>query len=126
MSKLSPGFPFGSEAELGLNTSSFTFIGPDGVQYRWALGAMGMNPGRVSPSPSLPVFPTLNSDLKLVTADEKKTVIAEFRRPCYLIKREKARLEVKPAGMDMLDYIVVTFVCVEQTRREREAAARSR
>ena len=63
--------------------------------------------------------------MKLVTTDEKKTVIAEFHRPHYFINKQKARLEVKPAGMDMLDYIVLTFVFVEQTRREREAAAKS-
>lgn len=63
--------------------------------------------------------------MKLVTTDEKKTVIAEFHRPNYIINKQKARLEVKPQGMEMLDYIIVTFVFVEQTRREREAAARS-
>ncbi|KAF9781699.1 hypothetical protein BJ322DRAFT_1111630 [Thelephora terrestris] len=74
----------------GKMKGSFTFTGPDGVQYRWALGAMGMNPGR------------------LVTTDEKKTVIAEFHRPHYFINKQKARIEVQPAGMDILDYIIVT------------------
>jgi hypothetical protein len=60
-----------------------------------------------------------------VTTDEKKTVIAEFHRPHYFINKQKARLEVNSAGMFMLDYIIVTFVFVEQTRREREAASRS-
>ena len=54
--------------------------------------------------------------MKLVTADNKKTVIAEFHLPHYFINRQRARLEVKPEGMGMLDYIIVTFVFVEQTR----------
>ncbi|KAF9649437.1 hypothetical protein BDM02DRAFT_3113862 [Thelephora ganbajun] len=58
---------------------------------------------------------------KLVTADGEKTVIAEFHPPHYFINKQKARLDVQPAGMGMLDYIVLTFVFVEQSRREREA-----
>lgn len=61
-----------------------------------------------------------NRDFKLVTTDEKKTVIAEFHRAHHIIKKRKARLEVQPAGMHMLDYIVLTFVIVENKRRERE------
>ena len=58
--------------------------------------------------------------MKLVTTDEKKTEIAKFHRAHYITKRQKPRLEVQPAGMDMLDYIVLTFVLAEQKRRERE------
>jgi len=72
-----------------------------------------------SPPPSV-----LNHVMKLVTADEKKTVIAEFHRARHLRKR-KARLEVQPAGMDMLDYIILTFVFAENKRRERETRAKS-
>ena len=64
-------------------------------------------------------------DLKLVTTNEKKKVIAEFHRAHYIMKRQKARLEVQPAGMDMLDYIVLTFVFTEDKRRERERRTRS-
>ena len=67
----------------------------------------------------------LNLGMKLVTTDEKKTVIAEFHRAHYVIKKRKARIEVQPAGMGMLDYIVLTFVFAEQKRRERESRARS-
>jgi len=56
----------------------------------------------------------------LVTTDEKKTVIAEFHRTHHFTRREKPRLEVQPAGIDMLDYIVLTFVFAENKRRERE------
>ena len=61
-----------------------------------------------------------NRDFKLVTTDEKKTVIAEFHRAHHIIKKRKARLEVQPAGVHMLDYIVLTFMIVENKRRERE------
>ena len=56
----------------------------------------------------------------MVTTDEKKTVIAEFHRAHHFTRREKPRLEVQPAGIDMLDYIVLTFVFAENKRRERE------
>jgi len=63
-----------------------------------------------------------NCITKLVTTDEKKTVIAEFHRAHHIFKKRKARLEVQPAGMHMLDYIILTFVIVERKRREREEA----
>lgn len=63
--------------------------------------------------------------MKLVTADGEKTVIAEFHPANYIVKRRKARLEVQPAGMDMLDYIILTFVIVENKRREREGVSAS-
>ena len=101
------------------------FTGPDGVQYRWAMGAFGMNYPKASSLPSPPVFLAPNQHMKLVTADEKKTTIAEFHRAHHFTKREKARLEIQPAGMEMLDYIILTFVFAEHKRREREARARS-
>jgi len=61
--------------------------------------------------------------MKLVTADEKQEVIAEFHRAHHITKKQKARLEVQPAGMDMLDYIVLTFVFAENKRRERERSS---
>jgi len=93
--------------KCGKMKGSYMFTGPDGVQYRWAMGAFGMS------------FP------KLVTTDSKKTVIAEFHRARYLVKKRKARLEIQPAGMEMLDYIILTFVFAEHKRRERESRARS-
>jgi len=41
----------GERAESSSNTRSFMFTGPDGVQYRWALGAFGMNYPKVSQFP---------------------------------------------------------------------------
>ena len=58
--------------------------------------------------------------MELVTADEKETVIAEFHCPNYLIGKQKGKLEVRAEGMEMLDYIVLTFVYVEYKRRQRE------
>jgi hypothetical protein len=86
---------------------------------------MGTNYPKVSLFSISPASSTLNRGMKLVTADEKKTVIAEFHRRHYFRKKQKARLEVQPAGMDMLDYIVLTFVFAENKRREREQAAAS-
>ena len=104
-----------------MNARSFTFTGPDGVEYRWALGSMGMNCPKVRFSdPS--IFSALNDETKLVTIDDK-TVIAEFHRPNHITNKQKARLEVQPAGMGMLDLIILTFVIVDWTRRGREAAA---
>jgi hypothetical protein len=60
--------------------------------------------------------------LKLVTADEEKKLIAEFHRAHKIMKKEKAKLEVQAAGMHMLDYIILTLVIAEQTRRDREVA----
>ena len=60
--------------------------------------------------------------MKLVTTDEKKTVIAEYHRARYLVNKQKARLEVQPVGVGMLDYIVLTFVVAETMRRERQEA----
>jgi hypothetical protein len=62
---------------------------------------------------------------KLVTMDENKTVIAKFHKARCCFRKRKARLEVHPAGMGMLDHIILTFVFAEQKRREREQAAKS-
>jgi hypothetical protein len=61
----------------------------------------------------------------LVTTDERKTVIAQFHRARYFKNRRKAQLEVQPAGMDMLDLIILTFVYAETKRRERERRMRA-
>jgi len=63
--------------------------------------------------------------MKLVTTDEKKTVIAEFHRAHYFTRKEKAKLEVQPAGMVMLDHIVLTWMYAENKRRERETGGDS-
>lgn len=84
------------------------------------MGALGLHLPKVSFFSDSPVFWRLNDGMKLVTADEKKTVIAEFHRPNYFVHKQKARLDIQPEGMGMLDLIVVTFVYVERKRRQRE------
>ena len=110
------------------DSRSFKFTGPDGVEYRWALGPMGMKYPKVS-LPHLacgtPSRWTLTHGLKLVTTDGKKTEIARFYRPKCFPKKQKARLEVHPAGMEMLDFVVLTFVIAETKRRARESLAKS-
>ena len=49
--------------------------------------------------------------------DSTGTLLAQFH-PISLFKREKAYLEVTPAGMDMLDHIIVTFIPVDVDRRK--------
>ena len=69
-----------------------------------------------------PVSSTLNRGVELVTTDENKTVIAEFH--CAQ-RKQKARLVVQPAGVNMLDYIILTFIFADTKRREREAGLKS-
>lgn len=54
---------------------------------------------------------------QLTADDPDKTLIAEFHG-CKPFKKMKPYLEVTPAGMDMLDHVVVTFIPVEVRRRE--------
>jgi hypothetical protein len=112
-------------AESVPNARSYLFTGPDGVQYRWALGAVGLHHPKVSLPPASPVSSMLNRDMELVTTDEKQTVIAEFHPGHHILNKQKARLEVQPAGMEMLDHIVLAFVMVETKRRERRTRAKS-
>ena len=84
------------------------------------LGAFGVDCPKVSTFLASLLSSALNHIVKLVTTDEKKTVVAEFHPANYLAKRRKARLEVHHAGIDMLDYIILTFVFVENKRRVRE------
>lgn len=106
-----------SGAEFCSNISNFKFTGPDGVEYRWAMRAPGSMCPRVSLFAVSPGPSVLNHGLQLVIADEKETEIAKFYRAGCFSKR-KARLEVRPAGMGMLDHIIFTFIYVEQRRRE--------
>jgi len=70
--------------------------------------------------------PALNSrGMKLVTTDGKKAVVAELHRAHHFTRREKAKLEVQPAEMDMLDHIVLTWVFAESKRRDRETRVKA-
>ena len=68
------------------------FTGPDGVQYRWAMGAFGTNYPKGSLFSIFPGSSTLNPGPKLVAADEGR-VVAEFRRAHCIAKGQKTRLE---------------------------------
>lgn len=118
-------FSTGNRVESVSDARSYMFTGPDGVQYKWAMGPCGMNLPKASIPSVPPPCSRLNQIVKLVSTDGEKTVIAEFHRARHLIKPRKARLEVQPAGMEMLDYIVLTFVFAETKRRQREAAAKT-
>lgn len=84
--------PFGDKMKL-----CFVF-NHKGVSYRWSLGASKRNP-------------------KLFINDSSKTLIASFH-PSKLFKKEQPYMEVTPAGMDMLDHIVVTYIPVEVRRKQ--------
>jgi hypothetical protein len=112
----------GNAIEFVSTARSYTFIGPDDVQYRWALGALGLHHPKVTSFPNSPAFQTLDHTMQLVTTDEQKRVIAEFHPAHHLINSRRARLEVQPEGMKMLDLIILTFVYVERKRRQREGA----
>ena len=116
--------PIRGKAERRSYIRSFKFTGPDGIEYRWALGVTGMKIPRVSLLIAPKIPSALNRTFQLVTTDENKTVIAQFHRALHFPKKQRARLEVQPEGMNMLDYIVLTFVFVEDERREREKRAR--
>jgi hypothetical protein len=88
------------------------------------MGASGVSYPKVRLFSASPVFLMMNHGMKLFITDEKKTEIAKFYRAHHFRKKRKARLEVQPAGMDMLDHIVLTFVFAESKRRDREARAR--
>lgn len=52
-----------------------------------------------------------------LVVDSSEALVAEFRRKIFNLKG-KAYFEVTPAGMAMLDQIVVTFIPVEVDRRK--------
>ena len=57
---------------------------------------------------------------QLVTKNRKKKVVAELHRAHRVFRRSKIYLEIEPAGLTMLDQIVISLVYVEKKRRERE------
>ncbi|KAF9653260.1 hypothetical protein BDM02DRAFT_3107827 [Thelephora ganbajun] len=87
--------------KAGMFSNGFV-ITVNGTKYRWSTGFSGQG---------LP---------KLVTNNRKKKLIAELHKAHRLFRRSKAYLEIAPAGLTMLDQIVVSFVYVESKRRERK------
>ena len=55
---------------------------------------------------------------QLFTNDSSKTLIAQYHG-ANMFKKGKGYLEVTPAGMGMLDNIVVTFIPVDMRRRKK-------
>lgn len=56
-----------------------------------------------------------------MTKDRKKELVAKLHGAHLIFHRRKAFLEVAPAGLVMLDLIVVSLVYVESKRRERRS-----
>jgi len=79
----------------------YTFSAGD-KKFKWDLGKFS---GVASP--------------KLLLDDGSKTVIAQFHsRPA--LTRKKPHLEVTPTGMEILDYVILTWIFAEHTRRNRD------
>ena len=55
--------------------------------------------------------------LQLLINDPGKALIAHFH-PTGPFKKQNPYMVVTPAGMDMLDHIIVTYIPVEVRRRE--------
>ncbi|KAG2058664.1 hypothetical protein BDR06DRAFT_44816 [Suillus hirtellus] len=81
------------------------FTGPDGRPYRW----------------------DLTSKVVVLSRDDKpRTEVARFHRATLGIigRKRKATLEVSPEVAHMMDTIIVTFIYVEQLRKDKEEASR--
>ena len=90
----------------------------NGVTYRWSVKAFRYPRVSSRPRPPLRNFThSAKHQSQLVIDNPDKTLIAQFHE-ASLFKRNKSYLEVTPAGMDMLDHIIVTFIPVEVRRRD--------
>ncbi|KAG2365619.1 hypothetical protein BDR07DRAFT_1398215 [Suillus spraguei] len=85
----------------GLLSGKRVFTGPDGRPYRWDL--------------------TFNVVI-LSRNDGSRMEVARFHRATLGIigKKRKAMLEVSPEMAHMMDTVIMTFVYVEQLRRDKE------
>jgi len=99
-------------------------ITANGAKFRWTTGSSGKSLPKVSRyiprvrSCSIPLL-TENVHPQLVTNNRKKKLVAEMHKQRHVFRRRKAYLEVAPAGLAMLDQIVVSLVYVEKKRREK-------
>ncbi|KAE9393801.1 hypothetical protein BT96DRAFT_878908 [Gymnopus androsaceus JB14] len=75
----------------------YAFTGQDGKEYRW----------------HLPLTCT-----KLTSNDTLETPIATFHRGKLFSLKSRAYLEIFPEGLHMMDEILVTFIYIEQQRKE--------
>jgi len=79
---------------------SFNFTA-NNVKFKWDMG-LGTSPP------------------KLILDDGSETIIAQFHAQPNPFNKRKAYLEITPRGMDILDHVILTFVIVEKTRRDRK------
>jgi len=95
-------------------------ITANGTKYRWSTQDLP----KVNHSAQSFFIPLLTEIYartpQLVTNNRKKKLIAELHKSRRVFGKRKAYLEVAPAGLTMLDQIVVSLVYVEKKRRERE------
>ena len=55
-----------------------------------------------------------------MTNNRKKKLVAGLHKARHFVRRRRAYLEIAPAGLTMLDQIVVSLVYVEKKRREKQ------
>ncbi|KAG2142860.1 uncharacterized protein EDB93DRAFT_1088505 [Suillus bovinus] len=81
------------------------FTGPDGRPYRW----------------------DLESKMVVLSRDDAtRTEVARFHKATLGLtgKKRKAMLEVSPEVAHMMDTVIMTFIYVEQLRKDKEEASR--
>ncbi|KDQ60511.1 hypothetical protein JAAARDRAFT_125792 [Jaapia argillacea MUCL 33604] len=80
------------------------FVAPDGKQYKWVLQMRGQ---------------------KLITNDFNETLVASFKEANLGIRKPKhpGCLQIYPSGQHMMDLIVVTFVYLEQKRKNNNGSS---
>ena len=96
----------------------------EGTEYRWSTSWGDM------PKVLRNIFNALPSSNELLTPQltrkhGNKELIAKLHEAHHIFDRRKAFLEVAPAGLTMLDLIVVSLVYVEAKRRQRRNASQT-
>ncbi|KDQ61145.1 hypothetical protein JAAARDRAFT_32149 [Jaapia argillacea MUCL 33604] len=86
--------------KVGLLGISRKFQAPDGHEYKWVA--------------------TPRWGMKLISNDGSRTLVARLFEGSTFTSKRKSRLEIFPAGIHMMDLIVVTLVYVDKIRRDRQ------
>jgi len=84
---------------VGFSCRNRTFLGPDGLSYRWHMGHSA-------------------SQLFLNDGSNPRKMVAKMY-PRNIFTGKKARLEIDAAGLHILETIVITWVYVETLRRKK-------
>ena len=100
----------------------------NGVNYRWSTGSSGDDLPKVNRSiffsggfrPFFFFLPITDAPPQLGTNNRKKKLVAGLHKARHFVRRRRAYLEIAPAGLTMLDQIVVSLVYVEKKRREKQ------